>query len=395
MGRIESISDKGLYVISTFGDNKCRIHVGPYGTGKTFCLMLGFGLYLKKTEPGRLGYLLCGKTRQLAVQVMGDQLSELFGEDFKFTSKRSDDPKSKDAMLFGHRIYFGGMNDKDSIKRVLGKSYKGIVIDELTSLTEEHFSLLRGRLRGEDKHWLEASTNPDGPKHWLKVYLDNHPDELMQWTKEDNITKNAVEYYEDLTKQYKGTPYYDRYVMGRWSAADGLVYGEIYDEDYHVIPEDELEGATYRYYKLGVDFGSTNPTVGLLIGVMPGGEHIVLDEFYKPNSKNLDEIVSGLIGLVNKVKSIKGVYVDPSAALLIKELQCLGVPNVYRANNDVEFGISRVSTMFNTGRLFISSRCKHTLDEMVTYAYKSDGSGDVIKQYDHCMDALRYACMGG
>ena len=138
---IDKISNKGLYVISSLGEKPCRIHVGPYGTGKTFCLMLGFGLKLQESKPGKLGYLLCGKTRQLAASVMGDQLTDLFGSDFKMTSKKSDDPKSKDAMLFGHRLYFGGMNDKESIKRVLGKSYKGIIIDELTSLTKEQFFL--------------------------------------------------------------------------------------------------------------------------------------------------------------------------------------------------------------------------------------------------------------
>ena len=392
---IDKISNKGLYVISSLGEKPCRIHVGPYGTGKTFCLMLGFGLKLQESKPGKRGYLLCGKTRQLAASVMGDQLTDLFGSDFKMTSKKSDDPKSKDAMLFGHRLYFGGMNDKESIKRVLGKSYKGIIIDELTSLTKEQFYLLKGRLRGEPPHWIEASTNPDGPKHWLKEYLDENPNELLQWYKEDNITKSAVEYYAGLTKQYAGTPYYDRYVLGKWSAADGLVYGEVFDPKYHIIPSGELLGAIYSYYKVGIDFGSTNPTVGLLIGVMPGGENIVLKEFYKPNSKNFKEILSGLIHLINSAGKLKGVYIDPSANLLKKELIEAGVGPVFGADNNVNEGIVRVSTMLNTDKLFISSDCIHCIEEFYMYAYKSDNSGNVIKENDHCMDALRYSCMEG
>ena len=391
---IDRVSDKGLYVISSFGSKACRVHVGPYGTGKTFCLMTGFGLYCKMHEPGKLGYLLCGKTRQLAMSVMGDQLTELFGSDFKITSKRSDDPMSKDALLFNHRVYFGGMNDKESIKRVLGKSYKGVVLDELTSFTEEQFLLLKGRLRGDPPHFCECSTNPDGPKHWLKGYLDKHPEELLQWNKDDNITKGAKAYYDALIEQYKGTPYLKRYVDGEWCAADGLVYGGVFDPSYHVIDERELRGAVYRGYIMGVDFGSTNPTVGLLVGEMPGGEYIVIDEYYKPNSKNLDEILNGLINLVNKVKYIDGIYIDPSAALLKKELISKGVKNIFSANNDVDDGIVRVSTLFNQGRLFISSRCVNTIDELSMYAYKSDNSGQVIKENDHCMDALRYACMG-
>lgn len=390
---IEPISKKGIRAIAEFGNRDCRIHVGPYGTGKTFCLMLGFGLMLKNTRPGKLGYLLCGKTRQLAVSVMGDQLTDLFGCDFKITNKKSDDPKSKDAMLFGHRIYFGGMNDKESVKRVLGKSYKGILIDELTSLTEEHFLLLKGRLRGEPPHWMEASTNPDGPKHWLKKYLDKHPDELVQWYKEDNITSNAVKYYEALSKQYYGTPYYDRYVLGQWAAADGLVYGKTFNPSYHIINRSELVGARYDYYKVGIDFGSTNPTVALLIGVMPAGEHIVLKEFYKPNSENLQVIVDGIINIINQAdKVIEGIYIDPSAALLIKELNIRSVGNVCKANNNVIDGITNINTMLNTDMLFISSECKNTIEEFSTYAYKDD---DIVKkENDHCMDALRYACMG-
>ena len=121
---MELLSKKQIQVISDFGCYRYRIHVGPYGCGKSYGLSAGFGLKLRATKPGKLGYLIVAKTASLAKSTIGDELSNLFGSDYQVTSSRKDDEKSKDAMLFGHRIYFGGMNDKEAIKRILGKSYK-------------------------------------------------------------------------------------------------------------------------------------------------------------------------------------------------------------------------------------------------------------------------------
>lgn len=392
---MELLSKRQLQVISDFGSYRYRIHVGPYGCGKSYGLACGFGLRLRATKPGKLGYLIVAKTAALAKSTIGDELSNLFGSDYEVTSSRKDDEKSKDAMLFGHRIYFGGMNDKEAIKRILGKSYKGILCDEVTSFTEEQFDLLQGRLRGDPPHWFEGSCNPQSPTHWLKLRLDadvNNRLHHTKWTMNDNICSWAKDYYEGLMEQYKNQPaLLARYVYGEWSAADNLVYGDTFNPKFHIISGDELIGAQYKYFKIGIDFGMENPTVALLCGVMPGGEHVVLKEWYKPHAKNLDECIKNIINIYQEAPGkVIGVYVDPSAAVLIKGLNSGGLWNVKKANNDVINGIQSVNTLLSSDKLFVCEDCINTINEFYTYSYSKKDNEIVEKVNDHCMDALRY-----
>lgn len=403
------LSLRQLDTALTFGKYSERIHVGPWGCGKTRAIILGFGLWCYTHKPGKLGFLLLGKTASLAKQSMGDTLVELFGDDFKYTTSKKQDSKTKDAVLFGHRIYFGGMHDSQSIKRVLGKSYKAIIIDELTSISEDNYQQLKGRLRGDPPHWLEASTNPDAPTHWLFHYLGLDIEsevasieyrcvkriQLQQWTRHDALYEGAVEYYRNLEQTYSpDSIYYARGVLGHWMASGDLVYGDSFNPKEHIINEDDLRGATFKYFKVGIDFGMENPTVALICGVMPAGEHVIIDEVYMPHAKNLNTVVDNIINLLNKYYSsigrCEGIYIDPSASVLIKALKTAGVLNIKQADNSVLEGIQVVNTMFNTFKLFISSKCKHTLNEIYTYCYSKKLDETVEKHDDHCMDAMRY-----
>lgn len=404
------MSRRQISTALTFSKYSERIHVGPYGCGKTRAILMGFGLWCLRNKPGKLGFLLLGKTAQLAKGNMGDTLAELFGRDFKYTQSKKEDAKSKDALLFGHRVYFGGMNDKESIKRVLGKSYKAIIIDELTSISEENYKQIKGRLRGEPPHWLEASTNPESPNHWLFKYLGldiddegkqlNYRNErnikLVNWTKEDAKYSGALEFYKELERSYGiGSIYYERGVLGHWRASGDLVYGDSFRPPEHIVPQEDLAGAVFKWFKVGVDFGMENPTVFLFIGVMPAGEHVVVDELYLPHAKDLSYLVARFISLLNyyngKLGKCVGIYIDPSANVLIKALKKAGVNNIKQADNSVVEGIQVVNTFLNTGLLYVSSKCTQTINEFYTYQYSKKIDETVEKRYDHCMDALRYA----
>lgn len=409
MAQMSKMSRRQIETALTIGKYPERIHVGPYGCGKTRQIVLGLGLKVRDEKPGKLGHLLCGKTSALAKSNMGDTLAELFGSNFKYTQSRRQDAKSKDALLFNHRIYFGGMNDKESIKRVLGKSYKSLTLDELTSISEENYQQLKGRLRGDPPHWIEASTNPDSPNHWLYHYLGLDIDDeeeqrrfresrgitLVNWSKDDALYEGAAEYYKKLEESYGiGSIYYERGVLGHWRSAGDLVYGDSFKPREHIIARAELIGARYKWFKLGIDFGMENPTVCLVIGVMPKGEHILLDEVYMPHAKNLDDIVDAIIKTYNLYGEVIGkcfgIYIDPSAAVLIKQLKKAGLGNIKKADNDVVGGIMKVNTFLNTGLLYVASNCTETIREFYTYQYSKKLDETVEKRYDHCMDALRY-----
>jgi phage terminase large subunit-like protein len=83
------------------------------------------------------------------------------------------------------------------------------------------------------------------------------------------------------------------------------------------------------------------------------------------------------------------------------ELQDLGIPTA-PAQNDVETGVQQVRRRLKFKKLFVSRDCRHLRDEAEEYRLKEIGRTEetadedkfaVVKVNDHCLDALRYACM--
>ena len=86
------------------------------------------------------------------------------------------------------------------------------------------------------------------------------------------------------------------------------------------------------------------------------------------------------------------MFVDPSAASFIAALRKRGIV-VYHAKNAVLDGIRFTATLLNKGSILFRPGCKNTIQEFSLYSWKPDTTEDeVIKENDHCMDAMRYFC---
>ena len=117
------------------------------------------------------------------------------------------------------------------------------------------------------KIWMNC--NPDGSEeHWLyKEWIDSVHGKAgeknrlhLHFTMEDNraLSVSVRKRYE---RMYSGV-FYDRYVLGKWVMADGLVYPQ-FQKLRHVIPDTVPDVHSGEFY-LSCDYGTLNPTsVGL------------------------------------------------------------------------------------------------------------------------------------
>lgn len=406
---MDYLSKKQLETIANINKYAYRVDFGPFGCGKTYSIMLGLGLLSMRTKPMENDSViaLIGRTMQTCKRNMCNVLSTLFGDDFKYTNTKKDGYE-KDALLFGHKIFILGANDKSSEERIRGMNCYAIVCDEVSLWKEEIFNLVMGRLRGPipdgwGQGFMLSATNPGSPKNYLKLKMDSQKDKdpnspgyihFEQWKSSDIITDNSKLYYENLKELYKNNlALLKRYVYGEWAAADGLVYPE-FDEKEHVIDEKELENAIYTEYRIGLDFGADHPTAVVLIGVMPAGEQIVLKELKESNLLVQDLILKLNEMIANKEAYLTAIYIDPSAKAIRNELSAAGYGNlVKKAVNDVTDGIQSVKQDLQSGKLYISSNCTQLIDEFYIYQYKEGDSEklNVVKLNDDLMDALRYA----
>lgn len=271
--------------------------------------------------------------------------------------------------------------------------------NEATELSEKVWQALKSRLRNGVLGYqqLMADCNPSGPRHWLnkrcnagttRRIVTTHKDNPAYWDADrQEWTEMGRMYVQDTLGSLTGIER-ERLFLGKWAAAEGLVYPE-FNPDVH---EQVVDTDGWRCV-LGVDVGTNNPTAILVAFVAGDGRIHIADELYQRGlgTKGILDAVKGYADEYNP----DAVYVDPSAKAYITDLHAMGIPAI-GANNDVLTGIQRVRSVFQTG-FTIDPKCTNTIDEFGMYAYPSKSRTETDKpekEHDHSMDALRYLCMG-
>lgn len=133
------------------------------------------------------------------------------------------------ARVCGEDVYCLGAEKVSQVAKIQGASIKYCYGDEIAKWNKEVFQMLKSRL---DKPYscFDGSCNPEHPTHWLKEFLDDVRLDiyLQRYTIFDNPFLPA-EFVEQLCKEYEGTIYYDRLILGLWKRADGAIYKKFSD----------------------------------------------------------------------------------------------------------------------------------------------------------------------
>lgn len=170
------------------------------------------------------------------------------------------------ARVCGEDVYCLGAEKVSQVAKIQGASIKYCYGDEIAKWNKEVFQMLKSRL---DKTYscFDGACNPEHPTHWLKEFIDNVELDiyLQKYTIFDNPFLDP-EFVKQLCKEYDGTIYYDRLILGLWKSADGSIYKrfadnpeafrcEIVDE---FLPESEhkqFRKEDITSIEIGLDFG--------------------------------------------------------------------------------------------------------------------------------------------
>lgn len=297
--------------------------------------------------------------------------------------------------LFGEKVYCLGAEKVSQVSKLRGSSIKYVYGDEVADWNEEVFEMLKSRL---DKPYscFDGALNPQGPNHWLKEFLDSEDLDIycQKYTLFDNpfLDKGFV---DSLCKEYAGSVYYKRYILGEWALAEGLVY-PMFSREKHVV-KGVIEYHRNSQYYVAIDYGTVNP---FAVGIFEfnGRKSTMIKELHYEGRKQprVDneayyKMMCDLIGDL----TIEYIIVDPSAAAFIETINKYAKYIAKGANNDVLNGIQEVTKYLNYGLLQIHESCVETIKEFEGYAWDDESNEDeVIKENDHHMDLLRYYIWG-
>lgn len=373
--------------------SNARINIadGAVRSGKTFIFNIRWLDYIANGPKGVL--MMVGKTiRTLENNVLMASpggLFEMLGEgNYKYN-------RSTGELYIGDRkIICIGANDEKAEGKIRGMTLAGALCDEVTLYPQNFITQLIARCSVKDAQ-LFWNCNPDTPLHYIKTdYMDNPKlkgkVKTFHFLMEDNPGLDP-QYVEDLKLIYTGV-WYKRMIEGLWIQAEGLIY-DMFNVDKHVVKK--LPEKFDRYY-VSIDYGTQNPCVFLLIGVV-GNKHYVIKEYYydgrqKQRQKTDDEYADDLIAFTEGYK-LSGIAVDPSAASFIAALRKKKF-NITPAKNAVLDGIRETASFITNNRLFVYESCINTIKEFGAYSWDpkaaKNGEDKPIKDSDHAQDALRY-----
>lgn len=379
------LTDKQTEYIKSCG-HRWNVKTGATGSGKSY---VDYAVTIPKRIMACRGVgliVLIGNTRGTLERNILEPMRDIWGPALVGEIR-----SNNTVYMFGKKVYALGADNKKHIARIQGATFEYVYGDEITTWAQGVFEMLKSRLRTSHSIF-DGTCNPDNPNHWFKKFLESDADIYQQeYTIDDGCLPEDV--VTELKKEYAGTVFYKRFIEGEWASAEGVIY-DMFNERHVLNTLPEMEGPLY----VSADYGIQNATVWLLWQkVKDANTWVCIDEWYysgrdSQRQKTVTELVDGLREMLGERKPYK-IYIDPSASALKVELRRNGY-SVLGADNDVLNGIADVATMLQAERLFISSKCVHTINEFGVYAWDekaSDKGQDLpIKENDHCMDALRY-----
>lgn len=364
-----------------------NIWEGSVRSSKTISSIVRWIEYVKTAPAGKL--VMVGKTERTLKRNILDLLTDIVGEkNFKYNRGMGE------AVLFGRTIDIVGANDERAESKIRGATYAGAYCDEITLYPESFFKMLRTRFSVAGA-LLFGTTNPDSPFHWFKTeYLDRRDSidiKVFHFTLDDNLNL-PPEYIDNLKKEYTGL-WYQRFILGLWVLAEGIIYS-CFKPEKHII-KSLPEGIKFDREYITVDYGTNNPCVFLHMGVSKG-IHYALKEYYwngkEKGQKTNTEYAKDLQGFKSGTNA-REIIIDPSALSFKTELKRLGMI-VKDADNDVLDGIRLTSSYIVADKFYILDTCKNLIKEFGNYVWdekaSKKGEDKPVKAFDHALDALRY-----
>jgi len=386
--------------------HRWNIKTGATRSGKTF---LDFYLIPKRIRActGKGLIVLLGNTKGTLERNILTPMREIWSP--SLVGNISSD---NTVRLFGRKCYALGADKVNQVSKIQGSEIQYCYGDEITTWHEDIFIMLKSRLSASNS-CFDGTCNPDAPGHWLKKFIDGK-DENGEKTNVDVYNQSYTIYdnthldsgfVRNLENEYRGTVYFDRFILGLWKAAEGIIYRQFADNPSAFIIDSPPKNISFA--SVGVDFGGNGSAHAFVLnGFTPNmREAITLDEFYLKKQISPAELEAEFIEFVRRSKEkypVFEAYCDSAETTLIQGLKAasakaglaIEVKNAIKGeiNNRIRF----FSILMSQGRYKVMRHCTSLIGALASAVWDSksitvDKRLDDGKMNIDSLDALEYS----
>lgn len=379
--------------------HRWNVQTGATGSGKTW---LDYAVLIPKrlmALRGEGAVVLLGNTQGTANRNILEPMRDIWGD--KLVGTIGSDNA---AMLFGRKVYVMGADNKKHVARIQGMTIEYAYGDEITTWAEGVFQMLKSRLRCPHSHF-DGTCNPDAPQHWFKRFLDSDADIYCQASTIFDNPYLPPEFVENLCKEYAGTVYYNRFILGQWVAAEGVIYRLFADSPDRFIVDD-LPGEQIRKTVIGVDFGGGSSAHAFCcMGFTTRDNLVVLDEYREQAALTPEKLAQDFVDFVRRCQErwiVAQVYCDSAEQTLINGLRAacrkamIGVNIADAAKKPINDRIRATCLLMGAGRFFVARNCAHTIEALKSALWDSKHLTEDVRLDDGTtnidnLDAMEYS----
>ena len=376
------LSDKQKEFIRE-SNRRFNIKTGATRSGKTYLDLLYTIPARIRERTGKKGLnVILGVTNSTIERNVLQPMRELYGDKLVGTIN-----SQNIAKLFGEEVYCLGAEKVSQVSKIRGASIKYCYCDELAEYNQEVFELLKSRL---DKEYsvLDGALNPESPTHWLKEFLDSDADIYCQtYTIFDNpfLTK---EFVDNLCKEYQGTVYYNRYILGQWCNAEGIIFTPIADNPKrYIIPEKykdkdgkEISNVISGIICIGIDWGGNGSAHSITASIIARDYsrlQVLASDKMVATGTNTKQVFRWINDFVQKIVDTyglpQGIFCDSAEQVLNNSLRSelkFNIPVLDSLKTPIEERIKSLIRLLNTDKIsFIEGRTKSVVEALQTALY--------------------------
>lgn len=373
------ISDKQKEFIRNLNHRYC-IKVGARRCGKTYLDNLYTIPKRILERKGKDGLnVILGVSKGTIERNVLQPLRQIYGNDLVSTIN-----SQNIATLFGEEVYCLGAEKVNQVSKIQGTSIKYCYGDEVAKWSQEVFIMVQASL---DKPYscFDGALNPENQSHWLKRdFLDQVEEKgLDVYVQHYTIFDNpflSKEFVDNLCKEYEGTVYYNRLILGQWCNAEGIIYRQFADNPNLFIKDKAVDSEgnpiNFLIVSIGIDYGANTSTTRFICnGLTPffkqswALKERKIEGVYTPE-KLYEEFVKFYYDIINEYGKVTHCYADYGALgqvltfglnrhlqqhnIPLKVQDCLKGRIVDRIQLDCH--------LFGTGRKFILKECKDLVE---------------------------------
>ena len=362
-------------------NHRWNVKIGAVRSGKTFQDKEDIIPRRIRERIGKDGLVvLIGVTKSTIERNVLRPMRDKFGSDL--VGNINNENKVK---LFGEECYCLGAEKVSQVSKIQGSSIKYLYGDEVVKWSKEVFDMLKSRL-DQEYSIADLTGNPEQSTHWFKEFLESNADIYVQhYTLFDNsyLPKTFV---ENLCKEYENTIYFNRYVLGQWCNAEGIIFKQIADNKDRFITSNALNG----YISIGIDWGGNGSKHSICATSLSRDYsklQVLKSDVMVATGTDTQKIFKWIIDFIQEIRTTYGkvdiIWCDSAEQVLNNSLRSelykneISIPIKDSIKTAISERIKTYNILLNTDRIsFLKDKTNTIIEALQTALYDEKAPDD-------------------